>query len=506
MLEVGQVTQTIITNQTNVVNVALDGVIASLSVAPVSNALPGGAASSYPLAVSALDAQGFTILAGSADPYSNPITVSVTESAGSGNTSVTTAAAGGAGGNSVTLNQSTDTAVVLYSGGGGSGYSALLTVSSQGVQSVTSTLTPLIVSSASSLFVSDAINFTSTSQSLVLNLNELGFTGAFSISAPGCANIATIIPQAILPKNGSLNATVTSTGLGSCTITISDGKVSVPVSISTAAGSSTITIPGGASFSYTGAPATFTVPATGTYHFVVDGAQGGSSADLFGNGPSSGGLGAEVVGDIQLAANEQISIVVGGQGAQGRAGGGGGGSFAFDVTRNKLLVAAGGGGGGGLTPVFPIQQTGGNGLSGTTGGSAGSAGGINGLGGSGGAVDGGGGGGGFAGAGGDPTHDSDNAFGGGAFSGLAGGAAGDGGGSGGYGGGGGGDVGGGGGGGYSGGAGGNGSPMDGVGGGGMGGGGGASYIDPAFSNQLLTPGLRHGNAQVTISQTKTGSP
>lgn len=119
-----------------------------------------------------------------------------------------------------------------------------------------------------------------------------------------------------------------------------------------------------ASFTYTGTFDTFLVPATGVYHIVAFGAQGGSGSVF---GPLPGGLGAEIGGDFLLIGGQTVSIAVGGMGESstpgfGASGGGGGGSFValLDSPTVPLIIAGGGGArnGNGL-----------DGLAGTSGGS-----------------------------------------------------------------------------------------------------------------------------------------
>jgi hypothetical protein len=242
-------------------------------------------------------------------------------------------------------------------------------------------------------------------------------------------------------------------------------------------------------FGFTGAVQTFTASASGEYALELLGASGGNSS------PSSGGLGAEVSGDVFLTAGEDLAVLVGGRGKSGSAGGGGGGgSFVFQRTGALavVLAVAGGGGGAGLS------VDGGPGLAGTSGaagGGPGGAGGMGGTGGGGNASDIGGGGGagvntgsaGYGGNGGDPG--AVGGFGGkfpnGGLGGLDGGPGGFGGG-----GGGGGLKVGGGGSGYSGGGGGS---LNG------GGGGGGSDLASLFTDQVLTAGVNSGNGSISIN-------
>ena len=107
----------------------------------------------------------------------------------------------------------------------------------------------------------------------------------------------------------------------------------------------------------------WTAPANGTYRIEAYGSQGGGS---------SGGLGARMRGDFELAEGDVIKIVVGQQG--GTAGNSnttssGGGSFVIKSpysSNNSILVIAGGGGG---SPGSSDYQSGGydNGQTGTSG-------------------------------------------------------------------------------------------------------------------------------------------
>lgn len=256
------------------------------------------------------------------------------------------------------------------------------------------------------------------------------------------------------------------------------------------------TVPGTATFSYTGAVQKFVVPAgAALLHISATGAAGGN--DFYGN---PGGKGARMSGDFNVIPGDTLYLMIGQQGETGNqdyganGGGGGGGTF---ITRNSstfnynLLIAAGGGGGGG-TGGFSNASTGTVGQASGNGNAYGvAAGGTNGLGGNGLAGSGGAGwltdGGGYecyaqgrsprnGGNGGDSHNNCSGANGG-------------------YGGGGGSYYGAGGGGGYS-------------------GGGGGDYLDPAYVtgtygggggsyntgiNQVNTAGIGNGNGQVSFS-------
>jgi hypothetical protein len=107
-------------------------------------------------------------------------------------------------------------------------------------------------------------------------------------------------------------------------------QLSQGVSPSPQAGSPSVGSGNGATtvFSYSGKLQTFTVPTTGTYDIVAEGAQGG-----FTDSVSIPGKGAEVGGDFQLTAGEMLSIVAGGQGQQANFA-----SSLFSVGRNIRLL------------------------------------------------------------------------------------------------------------------------------------------------------------------------
>lgn len=118
-------------------------------------------------------------------------------------------------------------------------------------------------------------------------------------------------------------------------------------------------------FEFTGVEQTFRVPGGVTsIHVVAIGGKGGAATD------ASGGVAAEVVGDVSVTPGQTLYVEVGGNGKNvGEGGGGGfnggatgagGGGGASDVRTSpledglspdhRLIVAAGGGGGGGSGP------------------------------------------------------------------------------------------------------------------------------------------------------------
>lgn len=125
----------------------------------------------------------------------------------------------------------------------------------------------------------------------------------------------------------------------------------------------TVNAQGGKTFSYTGAPQTFTADKTGTYRIELWGAKGGDISTF------KGGNGAYTKGEIKLVAGTKLYVYVGGQGGTSFSGGWNGGGMisstssawgnsgggATDIRtsggnwndvqglRNRIMVAAGGG-------------------------------------------------------------------------------------------------------------------------------------------------------------------
>jgi hypothetical protein len=107
-------------------------------------------------------------------------------------------------------------------------------------------------------------------------------------------------------------------------------------------------------FDYTDGVQTYDVTETGVYDITAYGAQGGSSPtqNSYYRLWASGGLGAEIGGDITLNAGQTLTILVGGKGGDGPAYSsynyyaGGGATYVVSDPGLPLLVAGGGGGAG----------------------------------------------------------------------------------------------------------------------------------------------------------------
>ncbi len=120
---------------------------------------------------------------------------------------------------------------------------------------------------------------------------------------------------------------------------------------------------GSSTFVYSGATASFTVPACVTsIRIEAYGAEGGIGGST--TVATVAGKGARMRGDFAVVGGTGLSVLVGEKGQDkgppsGYNGGGGGGSFVWQTSISTLLIAAGGGGGGGgLNNVITAEHNG----------------------------------------------------------------------------------------------------------------------------------------------------
>ena len=109
-----------------------------------------------------------------------------------------------------------------------------------------------------------------------------------------------------------------------------------------------------ATFSFTGAEQTYTVPAgVSTLRIVAIGGAGGAPSQFGGAGGKAGAVGA----DLAVTPGENLLVVVGGNGGNGVDGLGDGG-FNGGATGGKSTAAAGGGGGASDVRLLPLVDPG----------------------------------------------------------------------------------------------------------------------------------------------------
>jgi hypothetical protein len=241
----GALTANIVSGANNQLALYISGVINALGfLAPHASLPADGANHTLGFVLNPADFDANPITAGANDPYSNPISIQLTESGGSGHVQIVKNGTP-TGGTSTALNYSTDTVAVKYDGGGAPGYSVAIAVSATNVTPETLTLSPLYRTSASPYYSSGSLSFTAAGQTAQINLSETNNASAtYTATGATCAGIATASAPSG-PANAA-SSTVTATGNGSCTFGFSDGSstINVAVQVSTTGGS--VTIPSGA--------------------------------------------------------------------------------------------------------------------------------------------------------------------------------------------------------------------------------------------------------------------
>ncbi|HTV74773.1 MAG TPA: hypothetical protein VME66_13840 [Candidatus Acidoferrales bacterium] len=227
---------TIVSGTANSVPVVLDGIPASLSI----SALPSGAAGtpfgtpqSFTLAVK--DADGNTITG----TYATPVTLTDSDTS-----SVTLGTAltvnGGSPASSVVSTSSSDTIALSY--GGLAIAPATIGASATGATGATATFTPtlspIVYSPGSGANASgeeiDLYAASGTGSSGAFSVSEVGYSNApynktFTASlGSGCSTIATAAP----PTGTAFTATVVgSPSVGTCTLSVADGGLHTPLSV-----------------------------------------------------------------------------------------------------------------------------------------------------------------------------------------------------------------------------------------------------------------------------------
>ena len=216
------------------VSISISGLIANLGSLPAFSSLPAdGATHQVPIILAPTDFGDQPIVAGTSDPYANPITVTLSESGGSGHASLIFDG-GTTGVSSATLAHSTDTVTLQYDGGGSPGYSITITASASGTASTSTVIGPLYA--AASGLANDTLTLTAAPGTPVtVTLSEAGAPGTQQYSAgvsSGCTNVATATP--VIGTGASATFTVSGGTVPSqdvCTILLSDGTVLLNLAI-----------------------------------------------------------------------------------------------------------------------------------------------------------------------------------------------------------------------------------------------------------------------------------
>lgn len=215
----------------NTISFSLGGVIWSLN--PPAYLASDGAASSPAVALGAEDADNNPIT-GTA-PYANPVTVSVSETGGTGH--ATLSLNGGTGATHVTATKPSDTVTLNYDGKSPSGYALSIGVSASaysghGGGSATIEVTTIVVTNGEYTPGTLALKGNGDVQTLDVSETNAPSTPTYSVSTSGCSAIADANTPVSSSGTGTLVIFARSMASSSgCTIDVSDGTTTLPVAV-----------------------------------------------------------------------------------------------------------------------------------------------------------------------------------------------------------------------------------------------------------------------------------
>jgi streptogramin lyase len=235
------VDQTIVPGKANVFAVFLGGVVDGLSGNPAFVSLPGdGSSHALGISIDPTDFNDNPIVAGPADPFANPIDVTVNETGVSGHALLSLN--GGAGATHVTVSHSSDTVQLQYDGNGSIGYGMTVTldaghVDRAGGATEAIAVSPLLLGSTSSDYTPGKLALKGNGDELSLDIGELNAPGTttYAESSANCYAIAdtSAFTQASASSasfsvlaRGTISTPLPGSG---CTITVSDGTSAVDV-------------------------------------------------------------------------------------------------------------------------------------------------------------------------------------------------------------------------------------------------------------------------------------
>ena len=216
-LSTGFIAQSIVASQANSVNFTLNGIVASISISPITSSVYGNnGPQTDGITLKAFDAANYAII-GSAT-YSSPITLAIVPSSPNVTLSKTT----------IATPADTQNLSLTYNGPFpfNANNTITVTASASGVPSVSTNVIvsppPLPISSVNP-FV-----FTAAGQSLTSNIRETNYSGTWTFDSTSCpTNVVTV---STTPSSVTLN----SQGAGKCSVTISDSfgnNTTIPISV-----------------------------------------------------------------------------------------------------------------------------------------------------------------------------------------------------------------------------------------------------------------------------------
>ncbi|HET9030826.1 MAG TPA: hypothetical protein VFN49_11695 [Candidatus Aquilonibacter sp.] len=253
LLSTGSVTQTITSSFTGPLSVFVGGQIANIGLSSTyASAAADGTAQSLGITVAPTDFGNNPIVAGTSDPYANPIAVSLSETGGSGHMHLVLN--GSPSGTSATLTTSSDSISIAYDGGGSAGYSAAVTLSASGAASETLAVSPMFVTSTSPLYASGTLSLSGSASTIPITVQEASAPASLSytVALSGCTNIASNTAVTGTGVSSSFNVTGGTTASASgCAIQIADGITTQLIHVVNSPNGATIPLPGNTITEYT---------------------------------------------------------------------------------------------------------------------------------------------------------------------------------------------------------------------------------------------------------------
>ncbi len=235
--ETATVAQTITLDTLNTLNFYVGAVLAGVSYSGGLSyeSLPAnGSAQTMAMDLIPVDADGNVTQGGANDPYSNPISVTLGETGGSGHASLWLN--GSNVGTAATIAHSSDSLVLHYDGGGLPGYYTSTSVSASGATGSTLQMSPMYVTAPCGQYCLGNLTYTSGIQSVGFTISEAAAPPSITYAADfsGC-NVTT---SGISGSGASASDTIESddlqTAASNCTGTFSDSSgtsINIPTSI-----------------------------------------------------------------------------------------------------------------------------------------------------------------------------------------------------------------------------------------------------------------------------------
>jgi streptogramin lyase len=240
------ITQTITAGAANVVNAGINAIVVGLSgQAALVPLAADGTVHNVGLTIAPTDFGNNPIVAGAANSaFANPITVTATESGGTGHAFLQLN--GGSGSAQVTVTKSTDTVQVVYDGLGSAGYQVSVALSApaiagQGGAKETAVLKPILfVSNPTVFFTAPAAatpaqikTYPEGKHLLAISEPSAAAGTTFTAIPTGCSNVLSVGTTVGTGTNATLLVVGgTTLATAGCSLAISDGTVSYTIGVS----------------------------------------------------------------------------------------------------------------------------------------------------------------------------------------------------------------------------------------------------------------------------------